>query len=94
MDSERVQQVHGQRRSGTRGHAVGPGQRDAYRTVAVDGLHQDAHGQCKALRVSGIGVTQQGYLVVGHGQALVAQALLQEPDVTRRKKQSGNAKTF
>lgn len=85
VDSERVEQVHGQRCDGARGRAVGPGQRDAHRTVTVDGLHQHAHGQREALGVGGVGVTQQGDLVVGHRQALVAQALLQKPDTNKKQ---------
>lgn len=72
VDGERVEQVHGQWRGGTRGHAVGTGQRGAHRIVTVDGLHQDAHGQSEALRVGGVSVTQQGDLIVCHGKALVA----------------------
>lgn len=85
VDGERVEQVHGQWCGGTRGHAVGPGERDADRTVPVDGLHQDAHGQREALGVGGVGVTQQGDLVVSHWQALVAQAQLQKPGNEIRK---------
>ena len=79
MHGEGVQQVHGQGRDGARRRAVGAGQVDAHGAVAVDGLHQHAHGQCEALRVGAVGVAQQGDLVVQHAQGLVAERLLQEP---------------
>ena len=80
MHGQGVQQVHGQGRDGARRHAVGAGQVDLLRAVAVDGLHQDAHGQREALAVGAVGVAQQGDLVVGHAQSLVTQRLLEEPD--------------